>query len=86
MATPPEKLAASLEELRKLQTTTGTAAIRARHLSRTHRERLLANGFLTLVIKDWYIPGPPDELKCESSVPGRIGAKGPCRRAVAGGA
>lgn len=67
MATPPEKLAASLEELQKLQTATGTAAIRARDLSRTHRERLLANGFLTLVIKGWYIPSRPDEVKGEST-------------------
>jgi len=56
MATPAEKLAASLEELQKLQTTTGTAAIRARDLSRTHRGRLVANGFLTPVIKGWSSP------------------------------
>ena len=67
MATPPEKLAASLEELHKLQTATGTTSIRARDLSRTHRERLLANGFLNLVIKGWYIPSRPDEVKGEST-------------------
>ena len=67
MATPPEKLAASLEALQKLQTATGTAAIRAHDLSRTHRERLLANGFLTLVIKGWYIPSRPPEVKGEST-------------------
>ena len=46
MTAPPEKLAQSLEILRKLQTANGAAAIRAKDLPRTHRERLLANGFL----------------------------------------
>ena len=67
MATPPEKLAQSLEILEKLQTSTGTAAIRAGDLSRTHRERLLHNGFLQEVIKGWYIPSRPDEVKGEST-------------------
>jgi hypothetical protein len=68
MATPPEKLAQSLEILNKLQTSDGGAAIRARDLTRTHRERLLANGFLVEVIKGWYIPSRPDEVKGESTV------------------
>jgi len=68
MAAPPEKLAQSLEILRKLQTSKGAAAIRARDLSRTHRERLLANGFLQEVIKGWFIPSRPDEVKGESTV------------------
>jgi len=67
MATPPEKLAQSLEILRKLQTAEGAEAIRARDLSRTHRERLLANGFLQEVIKGWFIPSRPDEVKGEST-------------------
>jgi hypothetical protein len=68
MATPPEKLAQSLEILEKLQTSiNGAVAIRARDLSRTHRERLLANGFLQEVIKGWYIPSRPDEVKGEST-------------------
>ena len=67
MATPPEKLARSLEILEKLQTSSGAAAIRARDLSRTHRERLLANGFLQEVIKGWYILSRPDEVKGEST-------------------
>jgi hypothetical protein len=46
MARPPEKLAQSLEVLRNLRTAEGAGAIRARDLSRTHRERLLRNGFL----------------------------------------
>ncbi len=67
MATPPEKLAQSLEILRKLQTSKGAAAIRASNLSRTHRERLLANGFLREVIKGWYVPSRPHEVKGDST-------------------
>src|SRR5277367_6502989 len=67
MARPPEKLAQSLEILRNLQTAEGAGAIRARDLSRTHRERLLRNGFLQEVIKGWYIPSRPDEVKGEST-------------------
>jgi fido (protein-threonine AMPylation protein) len=67
MATPSEKLAQSLELLRKLQAGTGAAAIRARDLTRTHRERLLANGFLQEVIKGWYVPRRPDEAKGDST-------------------
>ena len=44
MARPPKKLAQSLEVLRKLQTAEEAGAIRARDLSRTHRERLLRGG------------------------------------------
>lgn len=45
MTSPSEKLAESLEVLRKLQNK-GKIAIEARDLSHTHRERLLKNGFL----------------------------------------
>jgi hypothetical protein len=67
MSTPSEKLAQSLEILGKLQNSNRAAAIRARDLSRTNRERLLANGFLQEVIKGWYIPSRPDEAKGEST-------------------
>src|ERR1700687_3500552 len=67
MARPPEKLAQSLEILRNIQTAEGAGAIRARDLPRTHRERLLSNGFLQEVIKGWYIPSRPDEVKGEST-------------------
>ena len=67
MATPPEKLAQSLEILHKLQASDGASAIRAKDLARTHRERLLANGFLMEVIKGWYIPSRPDQVKGEST-------------------
>src|ERR1700693_4538179 len=67
MATPSEKLAQSLELLHKLQAANGAADISARGLTRTHRERLLKNGFLQEVIKGWYIPSRPDEVKGEST-------------------
>src|SRR5579872_1453684 len=67
MASPPEKLAASLQILHGLQNANGAAAIRARDMTRTHRERLLASGFLQEVIKGWYIPSRPDEVKGEST-------------------
>ena len=59
MATPSEKLVDSLETLAKLQTADGAIAIRARDISRTHRERLLAQGSLQPVLKGWLIPRPP---------------------------
>ena len=67
MATPSQKLAESLEILHKLQNANGAAAIRARDLTRTHRERLLKNGFLREVIKGWYIPSRPEEGTGEST-------------------
>jgi hypothetical protein len=67
MSTPSEKLAQSLEILSKLQNADGAAAIRARGLSRTHRERLIENGFLQEALKGWFIPRRPDELKGEST-------------------
>ena len=67
MPTPSEKLAQSLEMLHRLQSSHGAAAIRSRDLTRTHRERLLANGFLQEVMKGWYIPSRPDEAKGEST-------------------
>jgi len=67
MPTPTEKLAQSLELLSQLQQAEGKAAIRAKDLSRTHRERLVANGFLREVIKGWYIPSRPEEISGEST-------------------
>ncbi len=66
MATPSEKLAESLEALRAIQQS-GVDAIRSGDLSRTHRERLLENGFLQEVMKGWYVPGRPDEQAGEST-------------------
>ncbi len=66
MASPSEKLADSLEVLHQLQTS-GTIVIRSGDLSRTHRERLIKNGFLEEVIKGWYLPSRPDETAGEST-------------------
>ena len=60
MAIPAERLADSLEELRRLQED-GKVAIQSDDLSRTHRERLIENGFLKEVIRGWYIVSRPDE-------------------------
>lgn len=61
MASPQEKLAASLEKLRELQSEDGIGAIRSKQLSQTHRARLLKNGFIRRVMKGWYIPTDPSE-------------------------
>ncbi|HED13290.1 MAG TPA: Fic family protein [Gammaproteobacteria bacterium] len=66
MADPSEKLAASLEALHALQKQ-GLGAIRSKDLSRTHRERLVRNGFLQGVIRGWYIPARPGELPGDST-------------------
>src|SRR5579862_1407830 len=56
--TSNEKLAASLGVLAELRKS-GRSVIRSSELSRTHRERLVSNGFLTEVIKGWLIPSDP---------------------------
>ena len=66
MAIPHEKLAESLEVLRTLQERR-VVAVRSADLTRTHRERLVKNGFLQEVMKGWYIPVHPDEVTNESS-------------------
>ena len=66
MATASEKLAASLENLQAIQQK-GIIAIRSSLLSRTHRERLIKQGFLKEVMKGWYIPTRPDETAGEST-------------------
>lgn len=60
MATPAERLADSLNELKKLQEG-GKIAIRSEDLTRTHRERLIDNGFLKEVLRGWFIISRPDE-------------------------
>jgi hypothetical protein len=66
MPTPAENLAVSLEMLKALQDREVTA-IRATHLSRLHRERLLKNGFIREVMKGWYIAARPDEVPGDST-------------------
>lgn len=66
MARPQEKLAESLEALRQLQER-GIVAVKSRELGRTHRERLIKNGFLKEVMKGWYISSRPDEMPGDST-------------------
>jgi len=66
MATPSDKLAQSLEALKLLQDQ-GLTAIRTNNMTRTHRERLLRNGFIKEVMKGWYISSRPDEPIGEST-------------------
>src|SRR6059036_2841421 len=58
MATPNEKLAESLDGLKALQEG-GRRVFRSDDLSRVHRERLVANGFLQEVMKGWLISSSP---------------------------
>ncbi|MEA3544046.1 MAG: Fic family protein [Thermodesulfobacteriota bacterium] len=66
MSNVHEKLAAALDALKTLQEG-GTVAVRARDLSRTNRERLVAGGFLWEVMKGWYLPARPDVPRGEST-------------------
>ena len=66
MPTPSENLASSLEILHQLQLR-GMTAIRSENLSRTHRQRLVKNGFLQEVLKGWYIPTKPGTPAGEST-------------------
>ena len=59
MATPNEKLAASLAQFQKLQGR-GRRVFRSAELTRVHRERLVRNGFLHEVMKGWLIASSPD--------------------------
>ncbi|MDA0345372.1 MAG: Fic family protein [Proteobacteria bacterium] len=67
MATPSEKLAESLSVLKALQNE-GKIAIQSKDMTRTHRERLVFNGFLHEVMKGWYIASSPNESQGESTV------------------
>ncbi|MCA9469308.1 MAG: Fic family protein [Nitrospira sp.] len=66
MTKPSSKLAESLKVLKDLQNK-GIIAITSGDMTRTHRERLLRNGFLQPVMKGWYIPARPDETAGEST-------------------
>lgn len=63
MATPNEKLAASLNVLKNIQDRGIFAIEVAAHpeLTRTHRERLVRAGFLRQVIGGWYLSSNPTE-------------------------
>ena len=66
MPTPQDKLAESLAVLKKLQNK-GIIAIHTKNMTRTHRERLIKNGFIKEVMKGWYIPAHPEEPTGEST-------------------
>jgi hypothetical protein len=55
MPTLRDKLAESLAALKKLEDE-GIVAIQTENMTRTHRERLVKNGFIKEVMKGWYIP------------------------------
>lgn len=59
MATIQEKLAESLEVLKTIQDNNRMPIVRSSELSRTHLTRLVKSGFLTEVIKGWYITTSP---------------------------
>lgn len=67
MATPGEKLAESLKVLRKLQNKDEIVAIKTSEVNRTHRERLVKNGFLKEVSRGWYIVTNPENQQGEST-------------------
>lgn len=58
MATPPEKLAASLAKLEELQRS-GRRVFRSRELGRVHRERLVQQGFLVEIMRGWLLSSSP---------------------------
>jgi hypothetical protein len=65
--TPAQRyLAGALNALKKLQDS-GNAVIKSSDLSRTHRESLVSNGFLRLIIKGWYMPSKPGESSGDST-------------------
>lgn len=66
MPEPREKLAASLEALKALQDQ-GRCVFQSKELSRTHRDRLVRNGFLQEVIKGWLISANPGERTGDST-------------------
>jgi hypothetical protein len=60
MASPNEKLAASLQHLMVLQQR-GKKVIQSSEMTRTHRERLVNAGYLKEIVKGWLIPSKPSE-------------------------
>lgn len=66
MATPAEKLAESLNVLQVIQDN-NIVAIKSEDLTRTHRDRLISNGFIREVIRGWYIAINPEESKGNST-------------------
>ena len=65
MPAPNEKLASSLEELARVLG--DRRVIRSAELSRTHRERLMRNGFLQRATKGWYFSADPEARQGDST-------------------
>jgi hypothetical protein len=61
MPTANEKLAAALDELRRLQED-GSRVFASEQLTRTSRERLVKHGFLQVVMKGWLMSASPTAL------------------------
>jgi fido (protein-threonine AMPylation protein) len=66
VATPNEKLAESLDALKALQKG-GRSVLRSDDLSRVHRERLVANGFVQEVMRGWLISSSPSARAGDST-------------------
>jgi fido (protein-threonine AMPylation protein) len=66
MATPNEKLAASLSSLRALQKE-GRRVFRSNELKQTDRKRLLGQGFLQEVIKGWLMSTSPNTKPADTT-------------------
>lgn len=66
MPKPNEKLAESLAVLQELQKR-GLRVFRSQELSRTHRERLIRNGFLSEVMKGWLMSSSPSAREGDST-------------------
>ena len=67
MSTPHEKLAESLTVLQTLKQG-GRRVIQSNELTRAHRERLVANGFLQEVMKGWLISASPGARDGDSTL------------------
>jgi fido (protein-threonine AMPylation protein) len=66
MPKPNQQLAESLAALQEIQKG-GRHVFRSRELSRTHRERLLRNGFLREVMKGWLMSSSPSARQGDST-------------------
>jgi hypothetical protein len=67
MSKPKKKLALSPDVLQGLQDKDSVAIFKAREISRTHKDRLLKNGFIQEVMNGWYIPANPGKRKGDST-------------------
>jgi Fic family protein len=68
MPTANEKLAAALDELRRLQAD-GSRVFASEQLTRTSRERLVKHGFLQQVMKGWLMSASPTALPGGDTTP-----------------